>query len=107
MEKRAGAWEYDEMLRVLCLYASVDIGDKTRISRETLELVKSHMPRRTIGTIKLRLSNYIARDPEMQEIGIKGLSGGGVHVDEIWQKFSDDHGILDHKKLLLEASRRL
>ena len=107
MEKRAGAWEYEEMLRVLCLYASLDTADKSKAPKEVLKEVQSRMPARTIASIQMRISNYIARDPEMKAIGIKGMFGGGDHVDEIWDKFAAEDGSLNLKLLVQEAAKVL
>jgi hypothetical protein len=107
MEKRAGAWDYEEMLRVLCLYASLDTADKSKTPKDVLEEVQRRMPHRTIASIQMRISNYIARDPEMKAIGIKGMFGGGDHVDEIWEKFSTEDGSLSLQLLVQEAAKVL
>ena len=107
MGKRAGAWEYEEMLRVLCLYASLDKAEKSRTPNEVLSEVQKRMPHRTIASIQMRLSNYVARDPEMKAAGIKGMFGGGGHVDEIWEKFATEDGSLDIQLLIQEAAKVL
>jgi hypothetical protein len=107
LEKRAGAWDYEEMLRVLCLYASLDRTEKTRTPNDVLSEVQKRMPHRTLASIQMRLSNFVARDPEMKALGIKGMFGGGDHVDVIWEKFSGEDGSLNLQSLIQEAAKVL
>ena len=107
MEKRAGAWDYEEMLRVLCLYASLPWDEKSKPPIEVLEKVQKRMPKRTLDSIQMRLANYVARDPEMKKAGIKGMFGGGDHVDTIWGEFSNEEGSLNLQKLVQVAAQVL
>lgn len=104
MAKRAGEWNYEEMLRVLCLYASLDLDSRTKVPKDVLEAVQERMRRRTIDSIQMRIANYVARDPAMKALGVKGMFGGGGHVDAIWDRFADESGSLDLQKLALEAA---
>ena len=104
MEKRAGEWNYEELLRVLCLYSSLDIEQRNKVPKELIEAVQKRMPKRTNDSIQMRIANYIARDPAMKKLGIKGMFGGGTHVDTIWDKFADESGSLDLQKLAREAA---
>jgi hypothetical protein len=65
------------------------------------------MPKRTIDSIQMRLANYVARDPEMKKAGVKGMFGGGEHVDDIWNQFANDEGSLDLQKLVQAAAQIL
>lgn len=104
MNKRQGDWSSIEMLTTLAIYASLDPKSRTKIPKEVLAQAQVVLPRRTAGSIQLRIANYIARDPEMASLGFKGLSGGGSHVDSFWIQNSDEELKLDVKKLLFNLA---
>ena len=104
---RAGGWSEQEMLRVLCGYASLDSTEKFKPPPGLVEEIGLRMPNRTMASIEMRLSNFVARDVEMRRLGIKGLTAGGAHVDEIWLKFSNGDGSLNLQKLLAAAATQL
>jgi hypothetical protein len=104
LEKRAGEWTYEELLRVLCLYASLDVENRSKVPKGLIVDVQMLMRRRTVDSIQMRLANYVARDPEMKARGIKGMFGGGTHVDDIWRQCSDETGHLNLQKVALEAA---
>ncbi len=101
---RNGPWTYEEMLKVLCIYAALDEGDKVRLPSTLMERLTHALPNRSAASIQMRLANYISRDRAMAEREIKGLFGGGDHVDQIWQEFTDDSGRLVLTKLLIELA---
>jgi hypothetical protein len=104
LEKRAGEWSYEELLRVLCLYASLDVEHRSKVPKGLIQDVQILMRQRTLASIQMRIANYVARDPEMRARGVKGMFGGGVHVDAIWRQCSDESGNLDLQKIALEAA---
>ena len=100
---RAGPWSTEELLRTLCAYASLNPEDRARPPKELLVSLRELMPKRTLGSIAMRFSNYVARDPEVRHLNVAGLFGGGSHVDQLWRINSHDDGALDRGKLLLSA----
>jgi len=104
---RNGNWAEDEMIRSLVFYASLTTAEKLALPKKDLDNLIKKLPRRSSGSVKMRISNFIARDPDMQKIGAKGLYGGGVHVDSYWQAFSDESGRLDLERLLRAAATLL
>ena len=104
MKKRQGDWSSLEMLTALAIYATLDPKSRTKVPKGVLAQAQIVLPRRTSGSIQLRIANYIARDPEMTSLGIKGMSGGGSHVDSFWIQNSDEELKLDLKKLLFNLA---
>lgn len=104
---RNGDWAFDEMLRTLAFYASLGKDEKLHLPKKSLEGLVQKLPRRSIGSVKMRISNFIARDPAMKALGIAGLSGGGAHCDSIWATYSNESGELDLAKLLRDCSALL
>jgi hypothetical protein len=96
-----------EMLRVLCAYACLEPAERLKPRPAIITALQVHMPWRTADSLLMRFSNYVARDRSMQDLGYKGLFGGGTHVDEIWGRFAEPDGSLDLQALLLEASLSL
>lgn len=107
MVVRAGAWTQIEMLRVLCTYACLEPAERLKPGPEIISALQAHMPWRTADSLLMRFSNYVARDKSMQDLGYKGLFGGGNHVDEIWDRFAEADGSLDLQALLMEAALSL
>jgi hypothetical protein len=104
---RNGSWSDDELLRTLAFYASLSIDEKIHLPKADVDDLVSRLPRRTKGSVLMRISNFVARDPQMAALGIKGLYGGGAHVDAMWERFSDDSGTLDVAKILRSSSQQL
>jgi hypothetical protein len=104
---RNGPWSDDEMLRSLAFYASLTPEEKANLPKESISALVARLPRRTKGSVLMRIANFIARDPEMQAKGNKGLFGGGAHVDTIWVRFANEDGTLNLPKLLRVASTTL
>ena len=91
-------WTRRDLLVSLAAYFSLEPEIRKNPPKEFVaELAK--VLGRSEGSTALRLANYIARDPEMKRLGVKGMFGGGEHVDDIWAEFIDT-GILDVRKLL-------
>ena len=104
MNKRQGDWSSLEMLTTLAIYATLDPKTRAKLPKDVLVQARVVLPKRTVSSIQLRIANYIARDPEMVSLGIKGLSGGGSHVDSFWIQNSDEELKLDLKKLLFNLA---
>jgi hypothetical protein len=92
------------MLKVLCIYAALDDGGKVRLPSSLTERIAHALPNRSAASVQMRLANYISRDKEMAQREIKGLFGGGDHVDQIWEEFTDDSGQLVLTKLMIELA---
>lgn len=56
--------------------------------------------RRTRGSVSLRFANFNSVDPDFTDLGLKGMVGGGAHVQAIWAEVSKNDGHLDSNKLL-------
>jgi hypothetical protein len=104
MNKRQGEWSSLEMLTTLAIYATLEPKNRTKLPKEVLAQAKVVLSRRSESSIQLRMANFIARDPEMASLGIKGMSGGGSHVDTLWVQNSDEDLKLDLKKLLFNLA---
>jgi hypothetical protein len=104
---RNGDWAYDEMLRTLAFYGSLSTEEKQHLPKADLANLVQKLPRRSIGSVKMRISNFIARDPQMKTLGVAGLSGGGAHCDLIWETYSNEAGHLDISKLTRACSTLL
>lgn len=104
---RAGPWTYEELLRTLCAYAALKPEDRVKPPKKLLVVLRTHMPHRTLGSLAMRFSNFVARDPEVRYLGVSGLFGGGTHVDVIWNKHTHDDGTLDPRRLLASAAETL
>jgi hypothetical protein len=101
---RNGDWSTDELLRTLVFYGSLSLDEKLHLPKDAISALVQKLPRRSTGSVKMRISNFVARDPQMKLLGIAGLSGGGSHVDLIWERYADDKGNLNPSKLLLDAA---
>jgi hypothetical protein len=97
-------WDDEEMLRVLVFYASLD-GNQP--SREDLLALQARMPGRSLSTIKLRIANYVARDPRKKALGLKGMSGSGNKATAQVSKYLNEDGSFNLHKLLLDSSTKL
>ena len=100
MSKRNGPWSKLEMLRVLAVYATMSEAERRIPPKHVLEDLQKALPLRSFASISMRISNFIARDPEMQKLGIKGLTSGGDHVDIYWNENADSNRNLS-KELVL------
>lgn len=97
-------WADSEMLRVLAYYVSLDGGQPTK---DDLVKLQERMPGRGLATIKLRLGNYIARDPRKKEKGLKGLTGSGNKATVQVTKYLNDDGSFNLQKLLRDCATNL
>jgi hypothetical protein len=55
----------------------------------------------------MRLGNFAFSDPAMQELGYKGLSGGGSEAHALVDSVKDDEGRVSLHKLLQIAAIEL
>ena len=94
-------WTEAEMLRVLAFYASLDGGQPTKAD---LVKLQERMPGRGLATIKLRLGNYVARDPRKIAKGLKGLSGSGNKATAQVTKYLNEDGSFNLQKLLKDCA---
>lgn len=92
------AWTRGDLLLALVAYLSLSIDQRAHPPKEFVAALASRLGR-GIATTSLRLANYAARDPSMKLIGVKGMAGGGDHVDEIWTEFNSGDKT-DFQKLL-------
>lgn len=104
---RAGPWTNEELLRTLCAYAALSPEERAKPPKKLLIELRKQMPKRTLGSLAMRMSNFVARDPEVKHLQVAGLYGGGTHVDEIWNNNSLEDGTLDLRKLLNNAAQDL
>jgi hypothetical protein len=92
-------WTRKEMLISLAFYSTLSYPKVVdRLAGQECSL---YLPGRSSSSVALRLANYVARDPQMNKLGFKGMSGGGQKVDQIWGEFSDRNGLLDWKKVMM------
>jgi hypothetical protein len=92
-------WDRCELLLVLAFYATRELEAIRQLKKADLGILIRRMPSRSPGSLQMRISNYMARDPRMALLGVAGLYGGGSHVDAVWEEFFID-GDFDHKALL-------
>lgn len=79
-------WSRRDLLTSLAAYFSLEPNIRRNPPRNFVTQLATVLGR-SEGSTALRLANYIARDPEMKTLGVKGMFGGGEHVDEIWSEF--------------------
>jgi hypothetical protein len=99
MSEKNSRWSRLELLKVLCLYASLSPERNGNPTNEEIKAMAEAIGR-SESSISLRIANYIARDKRMQEIGHKDMFGGGVEVDILWKELSDKTGYLQPDKIL-------
>ena len=97
-------WTDAEMLRVLAFYASLEGEQPTK---DELLKLQSRMPGRGLATIKLRIGNYVARDPRKIAKGLKGLTGSGNKATAQVSKYLLENGSFNLAKLLKDCSTLL
>lgn len=101
------AWSRSDMIFALGAYLALESKDRANPPKEYVSNVALRMGR-SFGSMSLRFANFASRDPIVQAQGGKGMSGGGVHVDEIWAEFTapKESGNALLKAIVLECSLR-
>jgi putative restriction endonuclease len=79
-------WSRSDMIFALAAYLALEPKHRPSPPKEYVARVSLRM-NRSIGSMTLRFANFASRDPLVQAQGGKGMTGGGVHVDEIWGEF--------------------
>lgn len=97
---REDLWTRDEMILVLNLYLKLPFGKMDSRNPDVIHLAK--IIGRTSNAVALRLVNYAAYDPILQQRGITGMSHGGKKCGEYWNEF-----IHDRERLIFESERIL
>gem|GEM_PF-2646746 len=100
MSEKNSRWSRQELVTSLCFYAALSDQERMTIPKSSMDVMLEALPLRTKASLKMRIANFIAVDPEMKKLGHKGLDGGGDQVGQIWQEFSDEVGSLNLKKVL-------
>lgn len=95
---RKDLWSREEMLLTLCYYISLPVPQRRVPPKHILEEL-SNLTGRTVGSISLRFANYNSVDPEFTDKGLKGMQGGGGHVQTTWDEFSRNDGSIDSNHL--------
>lgn len=92
-------WTRAELLICLAYYSSLTKSQRRSPPDWVLEQLSSLIDRSS-GSISLRFANFNSVDPEFTDRGLKGMVGGGAHVQTIWNEFAKNDGHLDVNKLL-------
>lgn len=92
-------WTRSELLISLAYYSSLTKSQQRNVPKWVLDDL-SQLLDRTPGSISLRFANFNSVDPTFTEQGLKGMNGGGAHVQTIWNEFSKNDGTLDINKLM-------
>lgn len=99
-------WTTDELLICLAYYSSLPKAQRRSppawVLRELSELIS-----RTPGSISLRFANFTSVDPEFTISGLKGMIGGGAHVQKIWNECAKNDGELDPVKIVRTLAKSL
>lgn len=93
-------WTRDEMILVLNLYLKLPFGKMDARNPEVIRLAE--IIGRTPNSVALRLVNYAACDPILQQRGISGMAHGGRKCEEYWTEFANDR-----ERLLFESEKIL
>lgn len=100
------AWTPNELLICLAYYSTLARGQRRSppawVIRELSELIG-----RTPGSISLRFANFNSVDPEFTGLGLKGMNGGGAHVQKIWNESSKNDGQLDQIRIIRGLAQAL
>lgn len=99
-------WTSEEMLICLAFYSSLN---KTQRRTPPSWVIQdlSELISRSPGSISLRFANFTSVDPEFTKSGLKGMSGGGAHVQKIWNECSRNDGELDTVKIVQALAKLL
>lgn len=81
-------WSKAELILAFNLYLKIPFGKFHHRNKDIIELAS--LIGRTPSAIAMRLSNFASVDPYHQQRGIKGLTGGILQVQPIWDEFHDN-----------------
>jgi putative restriction endonuclease len=93
-------WTRDELILAFNLYLKMPFGKMHSRTQEIIHLAK--IIGRTPDSVAIRLTNFAHVDPYHQERGVRGMSGGRMQVEPIWNEF-----VNDKEKLVFESERIL
>lgn len=93
-------WNRDEMILALNLYLKLPFGQMDARNFQVIHL--ANIIGRSPNAVALRLVNYAAHDPNLQQRGISGMSHGGKVCEEYWNEF-----VGDRERLLYESEKIL
>lgn len=99
-------WTSEEMLICLAYYSSLNKTQRRSPPSWVLNEL-SKLISRTTGSISLRFANFTSVDPQFTNSGLKGMSGGGAHVQKIWNDCSKNDGELDSVKVVQAIAKML
>ena len=92
-------WSASEMIVCLAIYSTLATNQRksppAHVTKKLSDLIG-----RTQSSIELRFANFSHHDPQVQELGLKGRSGGGAKVAEWWNKFALNDGNLNSKAIM-------
>lgn len=75
------------MIFALAAYLALEPNHRVNPPKEYVAQV-ARSGNRSFGSMSIRFANFASRDPLVKSQGRKGMTGGGVHVDEIWNEFA-------------------
>lgn len=93
-------WSRRELLACLVFYASCTEKERMTIPSVVMDQMLSALPSRTRASLKMRFGNFVSLDPQMKNLGHKGLQAGGEQLMLLWNEFSTSENTLDIQKLL-------
>ncbi|MEN9966792.1 MAG: hypothetical protein RL036_25 [Actinomycetota bacterium] len=94
------------MLACLAYYSSLPKEQRRTPPSWVLEELEILL-NRTQGSVSLRFANFNSVDPDFTDLGLKGMVGGGAHVQAIWAEVSKNDGHLDLNRLLRLVAREI
>ena len=103
---RKDLWSREELLLTLAYYVSLPSAQR-RVPPKHILTELSELTGRTVGSISLRFANFSSVDPEFTGRGLKGMQGGGGHVQVTWDEFARNDGTIDANLLLRSVTRAL
>ncbi len=86
-------WSRGELVVCLAMYSTLSSRDRRVPPKWILEHLAKRIGRST-GSISLRFANFNSVDPTFTSQGLVGMTGGGAHVQKIWNEFSNNEGEL-------------
>jgi hypothetical protein len=104
---RGERWSRKELVAALVVYCSFTPEFRLTRAAATHAIWIEVLPNRPVSSIAMRLGNFAFSDPEMRELGHKGLSGGGSEAHLLVDSVKDDSGRVSVSKLLQIAAIEL
>ncbi len=93
-------WTREELILALNLYLKLPFGKLDSRTPEIIHL--GNIIGRNANAVSMRLNNFASVDPFHQQRGVKGLTGGKMQVQPIWDEFTSNKD-----ELLFESERIL